>query len=94
MGENSAFFAKEKLSLMITFIVFDLSFLARFVWDIWFFWTELYSFAWWTVEIHIKMTDGFTLLLLVLLHRQSFIKNDPSRPKLLSSRLSEGLDTS
>lgn len=88
LGENSAFFAKEKRSLMITFIVFDLGYLARFIWDTWYFWTESNSFAWWVIGIFIRMTDVFFLLLLVLLHRQSFIKHDPARPKLHLSPLS------
>lgn len=69
MGNSSNFFYKEKRNLLISFIAFDLGYLTRFIWDEWYFWTPEGSFADIVVEITVIMTDGMTLLLLILLHR-------------------------
>ena len=72
---------------MITFVVFNLGYLSRFIWDEWYFWVGEDLFANLIVAISVMMTDGATLLLLILLHRQSFIKSDPQVPRLHLSPL-------
>lgn len=94
LGSDSTFFHKEKRNLLVTFIVFDLGYLVRFIWDIWGFWTDIFSFAWWFCGLTVMMTDGFTLLLLILLHRQSFITHDESRPRLHLSPLTSNHELS
>ena len=87
MGQNSTFFHKEKRNILITFVVFDFGYFIRFIWDEWYFWTEADTFAYVAVNIAVMTTDGITLLLLVLLHRQSFIRSDPQEPRLHLSPL-------
>ena len=73
MGNNSTFFRNEKRSLLITFVAFDLGYLARYIWDEWYFWTTPGSYAYYVFGITVIMTDGITLLILILLHRKSFV---------------------
>ena len=89
IGHNSALFEKERLSILITFVLFDLGYLLRFFWDIWGFWLPEDTFAYYVVDDFVMMTDGFTLLALVILHRQNFLRwttnqSRHSQPELIT----------
>ena len=89
LGYNSALFEKERLSILITFVLFDLGYLLRFFWDIWAFWLPEDTFAYYVVDDFVMMTDGFTLLALVILHRQNFLRRTTnqsrhSQPELIT----------
>ena len=90
IGHNSALFEKERLSILITFVLFDLGYLLRLFWDTWQFWLPINTFACCIVEEFVMMTDGFTLLALVILHRQNFLRGGTtnqsrhSQPELLT----------
>lgn len=74
IGCNSTLFDKERLSILITFVLYDLGYLIRFFWDEWGDFTdEKNSFAEIIVNDFVMMTDGFTLLALVILHRKNFL---------------------
>ena len=89
IGHNSALFEKERLSILITFVLFDLGYLLRLFWDTWQFWLPINTFACCIVEEFVMMTDGFTLLALVILHRQNFLRGTTnhsrhSQPELIT----------
>lgn len=66
--------------MILTFVAFDLGYLSRFIWLRWGWFTVVPSFGFFVVENLVFMSDGITLVLLLILHRQSFIKSNSSIP--------------
>ena len=77
---NQEIFGKEKKILLFVFLFFELSYLARFVWDT-FYVYELISnhdyFKLITTSDSVFIIDGVSFGCLLLLHRRSFGKKLP-----------------
>lgn len=67
--------------MILTFLAFDLLYFVRFIWLEWAWWVpdpleDPFEFL--VVENLVFMLDGITLIFLLILHRQSFLKSSDS----------------
>ena len=76
LGQEQDYFVKEKRTLFLIIMLFAMSYLIRSIWDINFLTLKSWDnkFAYYMLEDSVFLvSDGFTFLALLILHRKSFL---------------------
>ena len=74
LGQGKNFFAKETRIIVFILILFNMSYLIRFIWDITRLKWQKFGFVFHMSEdLVYLLSDGLTMFALLILHRRSFL---------------------